>query len=207
MHTMAFEVKHAHLALLRFGRPEAEQVGLTPARVDMLRVILDMGGGSLMQHELWKHLCVSRPVVSIMVRALEKLKFVTRSPWKGSFCVKLTAKARVALRRLYYNTINQGFLKLAIMCALSKDNFPRKGWSITVERIIERLQMLRAAFGRGLHHYNPWPTSESDWDFYYAPVRGNPNRESILPKWEKQLRAGDEDTVQLEVEILNLADL
>ena len=60
MHTVTFEMKHAHLSAERFAREEAAGVGLTPARLDMLRTIMD-GGSQILQSTLRQHLCVSAP--------------------------------------------------------------------------------------------------------------------------------------------------
>lgn len=178
MHHSFFEVKQAHLAAVRFGRRESGPLGLTPARMDMLRAIR-AGGGKLLQGRLRHLLGVSRTVVSIMVRALETLGFVTRAPSKDdrrTLVVELTDRANIALRILHHETEIMGFMDLALVSAFTRDHFFVKGWRNTVARFAREASRVRAAFGIGDTWFNPWNATENDEAFYFAPVDGNPNR-------------------------------
>lgn len=184
MHTSFFEMKHGHLTALRITRKETAIVELTPARLDMLRVILERSG-EMLQSSLRRLLCVNNSVISIMVRALERAGFVVRERCRDdrrTFWVRLTARARYALRRVFYGAVNQGFLELTLVSAFAKDHIPHRGWEKIVEELQARLHLLRIAFGIGITHYNPWDANDEDWAFYYAAVIPNPNRVDIAPE-------------------------
>ena len=192
MHPSFFEMKHAHLTALRITRKETAVVDLTPARLDMLRVILERSG-EMLQSNLRRLLGVSNSVISIMVRALERAGFVVRSRCRDdrrTFLVRLTAQARYALRRVFFGAVREGFLELTLVSAFVKDHVPRRGWQKIVDDLQARLHLLRAAFGIGVTHYNPWEPNDDDWAFYYAAVIPNPNRVDIAPEddpYEDQL--------------------
>lgn len=182
MHTSFFETKQAHLASLRFGRRETALVALTPTRLDMLRTILERGG-KLRQHRLRHLLGVSNAVVSVMVRALETLGFVTRKRCdedQRTFVVALTKQAATALRRVEYETKTMGFMDLALVSAFTPEHMFRTGWVATVNRFSDSAAMLRAAFGIGRTGYDPWATNDDDESFYFAEVAGNPNRRHLF---------------------------
>lgn len=184
MHTSFFEMKHAHLTAVRVTRKETAVVDLTPARLDMLRVILERSG-QVLQSRLRRLLCVSNSVISIMVRALERAGFVVRTRCRDdrrTFWVSLTKQARYALRRVFYGAVSQGFLELTLISAFARNHVPHKGWNQIVDRMEARVRMLRLAFGIGMTHYNPWNANDDDWAFYYAAVIPNPNRVDIAPE-------------------------
>lgn len=178
MHTAFFDMKQAHLSAVRFSRRETEAVGLTPARLDMLRTILEQPGMHVLQRKLRHFLGVSNAVVSIMVRALESLGFVTRTRDENdgrTFDVRLTDLAERALRAVFFETVTMGFLELALVSAFVKDHVPRQGWEKTVYRLQSRLGMFRLAFGIGHTAYNPWDPNDDDESFYYDDSPSNPN--------------------------------
>lgn len=184
MHTSFFEMKHAHLSALRITRKETAVVDLTPARLDMLRVVLERSG-EMLQSSLRRLLGVSNSVISIMVRALERAGFVVREPCREdrrTFWVRLTLQARYALRRVFYGAVTEGFLELTLISAFAKDHFPHRGWERVVNDLEAKLHLMRAAFGLGSTDYNPWEANDDDRPFYYAPVIPNPNRVDIAPE-------------------------
>ena len=186
MQTFCFEMKHAHLAAERFARDEAERVGLTPSRIDMLRAIMTSDSGfGMLQSTLRERLCVSAPVVSIMVRALERLGFVKREiavADRRTFQVSLTERGAAALRRIYYGAIVEPFLELKHKAAFGKTarRFAGK-WKNAVSRLEALIREFRAEFGRG--NDNPWTPNEDDDVFYHADVPGNPNRTNLVLEW------------------------
>jgi DNA-binding MarR family transcriptional regulator len=186
MQTACFEMKHAHLAAERFAREEAERVGLTPSRIDMLRAIMTSDSGfGMLQSTLRQRLCVSAPVVSIMVRALEKLGFVKRERAftdRRTFQISLTERGAAALRRIYYGSIVEPFLELKLKAAFGKT--ARRfagGWKKAVGRLETLIREFRAEFGRG--NDNPWEVTEDDDLFYHADVPENPNRTHLVLEW------------------------
>jgi DNA-binding MarR family transcriptional regulator len=173
------------LAAERFAREEAEGVGLTTARLDMLRTIMD-GGSEILQSTLRERLCVSAPVVSIMVRAIERLGFVKRERAladRRTFLVSLTERGAAALRRIYYESIVEPFLELKLKAAFGKTarRFAGK-WKKAVSRLESLIREFRAEFGRG--NNNPWTPTEDDDVFYHADVPGNPNRIDLVLEWD-----------------------
>lgn len=178
MEFLFYEVKHAHLSCLRFLRPEAARHGLTPARVDLLRVIQRQLFRRLPQSELWPILGVSKTVVSIMVRALERLGFLrrTRSVADGrTFILTLTRKAKAALRALYYEAVHVGFVRMAVEYALTRSRPGRPEAALSKWELSTSVRLLRRAFGRADPNQNPWFIDDGDEDFWYANVVGNQN--------------------------------
>ena len=186
MHTVLFEMKQGHLTAERFTRPQTESLGLTPARLDMLRAILERGNG-ITQSQLRRSLCVTKTVISVMVRALERLGFVRRvkcATDRRTFYVTLTDTARLALRWIYYENSVMGFLNLAFISAFVKmPRIVRGEVNITLSRLNGRIQMFRHAFGIGT--YNPWEANDDDESFYYADVPENPNAVDLIPRPEE----------------------
>ena len=91
MHAIPFSSKRVFHAFMRVMRKPLKSLaeGLTPARFDMLYVLLTGSGtsfflgGKTTQKEVRRALGVSASVVSRMLRALEKLGWVIRRPWEG----------------------------------------------------------------------------------------------------------------------------
>ena len=81
MHAIAFGSKRVFHGLLRVTRKPLSSIGLTAARFDLLSALagprLQLGGAEA-QFELVQTLGVSPPVVSRMLKALEKLGLVKR---------------------------------------------------------------------------------------------------------------------------------
>ncbi|CAN5161079.1 hypothetical protein BH09MYX1_BH09MYX1_07200 [soil metagenome] len=198
---MFFEMKQAHLTAVRFGREWTEPLGLTPARLDMLRAILEYGSFGIPQSRLRHSLSVTKTVISVMVRSLERLKFVERKRHptdKRTYWVSLTASAKAALREIYYQSMTQGLLKLALISAFLKPPFdPRNELEGILSHLRDRLLAFREAYGIGV--FNPWEPNDDDVGFYYADQADNPNaidlvsieeeatlmrNEKAIAKWE-----------------------
>ncbi|CAN5274664.1 hypothetical protein BH09MYX1_BH09MYX1_02550 [soil metagenome] len=172
-----FEMKQAHLTAVRLGRDFTEPVGLTPARLDMLRAILEPGSLGIAQSQLRRSLSVTKTVISVMVRSLERLGFVQRKRHptdRRTYWVTLTNRAKVALREVYFTAMNQGFLKLALIIAFLKMPIdPRGEIDGILGRLRDQLLLFREAYGIGV--FNPWEPNDDDAPFYYADVPDNPN--------------------------------
>ena len=178
MDRLFYEAKHAHFATLRLWRPFTTEFGLTPARVDLLRVVQVQLQHRILQSALPELLNVSKTVVSIMVRALERRGFLdrVRSAVDGrTFVLTLTLKAKVALRALYHQAVHFGLLALALAHAITPSRTPQPDFARRKFRLERRLVRLRESFGRGCAHHNPWWGDEGDEDFFYDNVIGNPN--------------------------------
>jgi len=79
VHELAFGVKRAHLCALRKHKLLAERYKLTPARFDVLMVILRLGGTCL-QRDVWMRLGLAPSTVSRMLDAMVAKDFVWKAP-------------------------------------------------------------------------------------------------------------------------------
>ena len=175
MHTLPFEMKRAHLASIRLTRDLCAQVGLTPARLDMVRAIFAQCN-SIRQSELRHHLGVTKVVVSIMVRALEKLGFVrrTRCFQDGrTFVLEVLAKGRIALRRIYYESRTIPFLANAFDEAFGRRSESNKPCEVHV--LEYHLRQFRDAFGlpSPVESERPWEWNDDDPCFYWGTYTDN----------------------------------
>ncbi len=102
-------MKRAFHGFLRIARKPLAAVGLTPARFDMMCAILgdvhpdSDASGEIFQRELRDELGVSAPVVSRMVRALERLGLVRRERLDGDrrlWVVVLTDSGLECIRKV-----------------------------------------------------------------------------------------------------------
>jgi DNA-binding MarR family transcriptional regulator len=184
MNTVDFAIKQAHFTALRFSRRDAARVDLTPARVDMLRTIL-VGGDSkgISQSYLRRLLNVSAPNVSVMVRALEELRFVERVRHpddRRTLLVSLTDRGKLALRMIELLHNVEGHARLMLACIFSPTSgTPQRGWSKAVAEFRGKLDEFR----RRLHSkpFNPWDFVEHQEDFYDEDVPENPIRIDFTP--------------------------
>ncbi len=127
MHTVLFSLKRADQRSLRLQRRLLEPFGITPARCDMLFVVLRAGNQlgdrrCMLQSEIRRALGVTAVTVCKMLQALEKSKFVTRtreiSKDKRQVLVVLTRKAMKLLRRVDRRVVRPGYLWVALHAAL-----------------------------------------------------------------------------------------
>src|SRR3954471_16894373 len=99
MHASFFGIKRVHLRVLAVTRPMIKDYELTPARFDMLRVVLLHPDGIAQTTLRWL-LGVSAPTVSRMLKSLQQLGFVERErDLADGRClnVLLTPRGRVAV--------------------------------------------------------------------------------------------------------------
>ncbi|CAN5723274.1 hypothetical protein BH09MYX1_BH09MYX1_38800 [soil metagenome] len=198
---MFFEMKHAHLTAVRFGRDFTKPLGLTPARLDMLRAIMEPGSCGIAQSRLRHSLSVTKTVISVMVRSLERLSFVkrVRHPTdKRTYWVTLTNRAKSALREVFYTLMNQGLLKMTFISVFLKMPFdPRNEIEGILARLRDQLLLFREAHGIGI--FNPWEPNDDDDPFYYADVPDNPNAVDLVSpedqaQWDRSVKKLDAST-------------
>ena len=107
MHASFFAIKRVHLRVLAVTRPIIKNYGLTPARFDMLRIVLLHPDGIAQATVRWL-LGVSAPTVSRMLKSLQQLGFVERERDVADgrcLIVRLTPRGRVAVRMALEMTI------------------------------------------------------------------------------------------------------
>jgi len=80
MHFLAFRFKRAHLRTLALTRPKAAEFELTPARFDLLYAVSKYAFTLCPQAEIRRILGVARATVSRMLKSLEDLGFIVRTP-------------------------------------------------------------------------------------------------------------------------------
>jgi len=131
-----FALKRSFHAVLRVSRDVASAFGLTPARADMLYAIFRVpvadymgaaGRGAITQRDLRRELGVSAPTVSRMVRSLEALGFVRRTPSihdRRTLDVCLTDFGWRRVRTLFLWIFNSDVFGLALDCAFSRNFAP-----------------------------------------------------------------------------------
>lgn len=195
MHTLTFEMKRAHLASIRLTRRLCAQVGLTPARLDMLRAIF-ANCNAIQQSVLRHHLGVTKTVVSIMVRALEKLGFVrrTRSYSDGrTFDLTVLVKGRIALRRIHYESRTVPYLDMAFASAFCEDHVPNDTRFATIHALERGLLRFRTAFGLPSPDEPPWTWNIDDGCFYYGGYTDNLSMVDLVPDPETDDHLDDDE--------------
>ena len=172
MHPLFFETKIAHLATDRFSRTETEPVGLTPTRLTLLRAMV--GHVGIYQHRLWKKLCVCKSTVSVMVRALEKLGFLTRQTGGRSVWLQLTQLAKNALRWVYRKVVRSGYLELVLAIGVAHPSISSDKLAEVIWKLCDPLRQLRETLGRVGD--NPWAecTPADDQFCHFSGSWGHP---------------------------------
>lgn len=158
MHTVLFSLKRADQRSLRLQRWLLEPLGITPARYDMLFVVLKAGNHlgerrCMLQSEIRRALGVTAVTVCKMLQALEKSKFVTRtreiSKDKRQVLVVLTRKALKLLRRVDRRIVRPGYLWIALHTTLGMTGE-------AVGTLKFWLDRLRRGFSDGATFHFPW---------------------------------------------------
>jgi DNA-binding HxlR family transcriptional regulator len=127
MHALFNEMKRAYWKSRTFQARIAERYGLTPSRFEMLLAIAQQPGRSVPQSWLPGILGCSRPVVSRMLRALEKLGLVERDLYVGvaptglTCPVSLTDDGLAKLEALAEEMIKTGCIELAVHSVACED--------------------------------------------------------------------------------------
>jgi DNA-binding MarR family transcriptional regulator len=115
-------MKGAHLAVQRVARGMLKgfEGGLTPARFDLMNAV----GRGMLQCALWKRLRVVRSVVSEMLKALEKLRWIrriraadSRTKW-----VMLTELGRRVFETAQSERVETGDVAVQIDSGLAAEN-------------------------------------------------------------------------------------
>ena len=107
MHASFFAIKRVHLRVLAVTRKIIRGYELTPARFDMLRVVLLQDDGIAQTTLRWL-LGVSAPTVSRMLKSLQEKGFVEREQDDDDgrcLIVRLTPRGRVAVRMCIEQTV------------------------------------------------------------------------------------------------------
>jgi DNA-binding MarR family transcriptional regulator len=153
MHQLTFVLKRAHHATLKMLRPIAAQYDLTPARVDVLNILLVRDfGPTIMPYQaaIARALGLCRSTICKMVVALEKAGFVKRvlALWgdQRCRCVKLTPYGRRCLLRVL-KAIRSRAVERPLFNALTRWTRTRDERTIFMHELDARAMRLSSGLG------------------------------------------------------------
>jgi DNA-binding MarR family transcriptional regulator len=180
MHRIFFSVKRVHLRVIEIGKGLLAEYGLTPARFDMLRVVLEHEPYGLLQSRMRALLGVSGATVSRMLKALENLGFVTRTP-------HATDRRNLLIELTDYGWTTMDNAMCALVwnrAALARAQHGLGGNEKETTKKLRVLQghlsSMRKAYGDGAAFIDPWTCAPLEPYHYTTVVRG-------------RIRYGDED--------------
>jgi DNA-binding MarR family transcriptional regulator len=132
MNAHFFSIKRGHYAVLRILRKPLKSFGLTAARYDLMHMLFGYGSRSSMgdswhQSALWRKLGVCKSVVSRMLKSLEKLGLVKRTPVymdTRQRSVTLTSRGLACMRAAIACLERASRRLLCIAICLGKDRDP-----------------------------------------------------------------------------------
>ena len=165
MHFLMFRFKRAHLRSLAIARRLYEELGLTPARYDLLYVLGWTALAQEHQYTLWRALGISRTSGSKMVRRLMELGLVTR--WRSktdrrTFVVAFTEAGAVAMRRAMLFLVTSRVLRKAYELAFG--NPTTEDTAVAVQKLDSAVDRVARRFGDTSR--NLYPSREPDDDFH-----------------------------------------
>jgi DNA-binding MarR family transcriptional regulator len=165
---MGLNLRRVALLAGKTARGLARLAGLTPARADLL---IELGRKARTQVDLAAQLCVSPPVVSRMLVALEKLGLVERTRRSGDRRYKLvsiTDKAAELLERLRRIFLERNEEVQTRAESMWCEEWARALGSIEFEYILPQVSVTRLL--RGMQHRN----EQTDYFAYFAAGRRPP---------------------------------
>jgi DNA-binding MarR family transcriptional regulator len=125
MHELFFGLKRAFHGTLRMTRIALASLGLTPARFDMLYIVLKERS-MMSQRDLQRALGVAAATVSRMLKSLEKLGFVERTVMEEDHRCRYVVLTKAGRRRVLEAArwlIHSGNIQLMVDSALSPDRW------------------------------------------------------------------------------------
>jgi len=148
MHFLMFRFKRAHLRSLAIARKLQKELGLTPARYDLLQVLGWTGLAQEHQYTLWRALGISRTSGSKMVRRLMALGLITR--WRSTtdrrtFVVAFTEAGAEALRRAMIFLHTSQVLRKAFELAFDRN--PSTEANVAVQNLDWAVDRVARRFG------------------------------------------------------------
>lgn len=156
MHALLFRLKRAFHSSLAHVRPLIADFGLTPARFDMMKTIRDgSSNGTILQSSIRRILGVSAATVSRMLKSLEALGFVVRSPDqddKRERNVALTEAGRRRFEAAASDLILSGAMDISFAGGLTRTpQWPDRGEHAA--QVLDRLDAIREGFRDGADDY------------------------------------------------------
>jgi DNA-binding MarR family transcriptional regulator len=149
MHELFFGLKRAFHGTLRMTRTALASLGLTPARFDMLYIVLKERS-TMLQRDLQRALGVAAATVSRMLKSLEKLGFVERTLMEEDHRRRVVVLTKAGRRRVVKAArwlIHSGNIQLMVDSALSPDRWYDPAGCRRVRGELDRtLHLLRHAY-------------------------------------------------------------
>lgn len=185
MHALLFRLKRAFQRSLAHVRPLIADFGLTPARFDMMKTIAHGGTDSILQSSIRRVLGVSAPTVSRMLKSLEGLGFVVRTPAgfdKRERHVALTEEGRRRFDAAASELIVSGAMDISFAGALTRtpDWLDRQEHAT---QVLDRLDAIREGFRDGaeiyLYRISRWFCDD------------HPTQRPLGPRFDDEIEADD----------------
>ena len=156
MHKMFFGIKRVHLRTLAVSRALlGKRVPLTPARFDMIRIV-ELHTEGIPQRNIQYLLGVSAPTVSRMLKSLELLGMIVRTPWerdRRSLYVRLTQRGREVVRFARATLIDTGIAEQFSLRGLGSNPQTARPDRDLLQRFLTRI---RKAYGDYPRFEHPW---------------------------------------------------
>ncbi len=158
MHRVFFSVKRVHLRIVEIGKGLLRRFELTPARFDMMRIVLVHAPEGVSQTRIRALLGVSAATVSRMLLSLEKLGFIARHEWKHD-----TRRLIVTLTELGKCRVTEAMA--AMVASGNAERMAQRGVDFDTKAAVPRLRVLQRALASMRRNYgdrsaftDPWRT-------------------------------------------------
>lgn len=158
MHRVFFSMKRVHLRIVEVGKRLLKRFQLTPARFDMMRIVLVHAPHGVFQSRIRALLGVSATTVSRMLVSLEELGFVERQQWEHDarqLIVRLTELGKKHVTDAMQALVERG----------TAERMARRGVDFDAKAAVPRLRVLQRAlaamrriYGDGAAFVDPWRT-------------------------------------------------
>ena len=172
MHRVFFSVKRVHLRIVETSKCLVQRFGLTPARFDMMRIVLVHAPQGISQTRIRALLGVSATTVSRMLVALERLGFIERHAWAYD-----TRRLIVTLTELGKKRVSDAME--ALVERPTAERMARRGVDFHPKVAVPRLRVLQRAlasmrrvYGDDAAFADPWRTEPLEPYYVTTLVEG-----------------------------------
>ena len=158
MHRVFFSLKRVHLRIVEVGKGLLRRFHLTPARFDMLRIVLVHAPHGVSQGRIRELLGVSATTVSRMLASLEELGLIVRHRWEHDarqLIVNLTELGKSRVTDAMEALVDHG----------AAERMARRGVDFDAQAAVPRLRVLQRAlasmrriYGDHAAFVDPWRT-------------------------------------------------
>ena len=178
MHRIFFSIKRVHLRVVEISKRLTKTFELTPARFDMMRIVLLHAPYGTTQWKIRTLLGVSAATVSRMLKSLEKLGFVARAR-----CARDARDVVVTLTKLGRRRV-AGAVRALVKSGVA-DTFAKRGVDFDPGIATMKLAILQTELSSMRRIYGDAAAFIDPWSF------GRPAPVTTVVKG--RIRYGDED--------------